>query len=488
MTEPSAEDQETAGASCAAPGKGLASTFPVPVGEIIERRTVDVVPEDERYGRTRSLFTLWFAGNLGPLTVVTGALAPSVFGLSFWWSLAALMTGHLGAGFLMALHSAQGPRLGVPQMIQSRGQFGTVGALAVILAVILMYQGFFASNLVVGAQSLREVVPALPLSGGIVVGAVVSFLLAFVGYRLLHLVGAFYAWAFGAIQLTGMVWLLTTGLPEGFLERGGFSLSGFLATMSVGALWQISSAPYVSDYSRYMPASAASIRSTLWCTYAGNVLGSLLPMVIGVTIGLAAPGTEPPAAQSQLLGAPLAQLTLWSFALITMLTNSMNLYGAVLCTVTAVQTFATGWLPGRLGRAMLGAGVGALSVLLAAAFADDFLNSYVNFLAVLQYLLVPWTVINLIDFYLVRRGEYAVADFFAPDGGRYGRVNTPALSVYLLGIAMEVPFMAQTMYTGPAAAALGGLDLGWLAGLLFTAPAYLLAVRCTARPLLRTHL
>lgn len=471
MTEPSAGDPEAAGASRAL----------VPAREIIERRTVDVVPNDERYGRPRSLFTIWFAANLGPLTVVTGALAPSAFGLSFYWSLAALMAGHVGGGFLMALHSAQGPRLGVPQMIQSRCQFGTVGALAIVVAVILMYQGFFASNLIVGAQSLREVVPALPLRGGILVGASVSFLLAFVGYRLIHLTGAFYAWLFGAVQLTGMMWLLTAGLPAGFLERGGFSWSGFVGMVSVGALWQISSAPYVSDYSRYMPASAASIRSTLWFTYAGNVLGSLLPMVIGAAIGAAAPGIQPPAAQEQLLGAPLAQLTLWSYALITMLTNSMNLYGGVLCTITAVQTFATHWLPGRPGRALVGAGAGALSVLAAAAFADNFLNSYVNFLAILQYLLVPWTVINLIDFYLVRRGKYAVADFFAPTGGRYGRVNTPALSVYLLGIVVEIPFMAQTMYTGPAATALGGIDLAWLAGLLFTAPAYLLAVRYTTR-------
>ena len=50
----------------------------------------------------------------------------------------------------MALHPAQGPRLGIPQMIQSRAQFGFYGAVVPILLVIMMYIGFFASSGVLG--------------------------------------------------------------------------------------------------------------------------------------------------------------------------------------------------------------------------------------------------------------------------------------------------------------------------------------------------
>lgn len=449
------------------------------VEPVLERRTIDAVPASERHGRTRDLFTIWFSANLGPLTVVTGALAPTAFGLSFWWSLAALLVGHLGGGFLMALHSAQGPQLGVPQMIQSRGQFGSVGALAVVLVVIVMYQGFFASNLVVGAQSLNEVAPAVGRDEGVVLGALVSLVVAVVGYRLMHRIGALTSWVFGAVQLAGAAWLLFGGLPDGFLDRGGFSLAGFLGMVSVGALWQIAYAPYVSDYSRYMPADKAGIRSTLWCTYAGCVLGSLIPMVGGAAIGLAG-GDDPIAAQSDLLGSPLGQITLWSFALVTMLTNSMNLYGAVLCAVTAVQTFAHRWLPRATGRAVIGGALTALSVVLALALADSFMTSYLNLIYVLQYVLIPWTAINLVDFYLVRHGQYDVASFFAKDGGIYGRWNVTALAVYALGILAEIPFMAQSLYTGPLAHALGDTDLGWIAGLVVTVPAYLLAVRLTA--------
>lgn len=164
----------------------------------------------------------------------------------------------------------------------------------------------------------------------------------------------------------------------------------------------------------------------------------------------------------------------------------MNLYGAVLCAVTAVQTFAHRWLPRATGRAVIGAVLTALSVVLALALADSFMTSYLNLIYVLQYVLIPWTAINLVDFYLVRHGSYDVASFFARDGGIYGRWNVTALAVYALGILAEIPFMAQSLYTGPLAHALGDTDLGWIAGLVVTVPAYLLAARLTASPTTRS--
>ena len=57
----------------------------------------------------------------------------------------------------------------------------------------------------------------------------------------------------------------------------------------------------------------------------------------------------------------------------------------------------------------------------AIAYQSTFLTSYYNFILFLLYLLVPWTSINLVDFYLVRHGHYDVPSFFRQDGGEYGR-------------------------------------------------------------------
>ncbi len=45
----------------------------------LERYTIAAIPESERHGRPRDLFTIWFSSNIMPLTFVTGALAPVAF-------------------------------------------------------------------------------------------------------------------------------------------------------------------------------------------------------------------------------------------------------------------------------------------------------------------------------------------------------------------------------------------------------------------------
>ena len=65
----------------------------------------------------------------------------------------------------MALHAAQGPRLGVPQMVQSRGQFGARGAAFVVALVVFMYLGYAGTALVTGGQSLHAILPALDPRG-----------------------------------------------------------------------------------------------------------------------------------------------------------------------------------------------------------------------------------------------------------------------------------------------------------------------------------
>ena len=64
-----------------------------------------------------------------------------------------------------------------------------------------------------------------------------------------------------------------------------------------------------------------------------------------------------------------------------------------------------------------------LSLAGALLSKDSFLDNYTDFILLLLYVLVPWTAINLVDYYLLRHGEYDVASFFRQDGGFYGRVN-----------------------------------------------------------------
>ena len=133
----------------------------------IEHHTIFPIPLDQRHGKARQLFSLWFGANLNVLTIVTGALATTVFHQSFFYGTLAIVVGNLIGTVFMALHAAQGPRLGVPQMVQSRGQFGARGAAFVIAIVLFMYVGYGATALVTGGQSLHAIVPAISVRGGI---------------------------------------------------------------------------------------------------------------------------------------------------------------------------------------------------------------------------------------------------------------------------------------------------------------------------------
>ncbi|MGA8459030.1 MAG: cytosine permease, partial [Streptosporangiaceae bacterium] len=238
----------------------------------LERRTIDIIPLEERHGKPRDLFTIWFSSNIMPLTFVTGALAPAVFGLNFWWSLIAIVLGNVVGALFMALHSAQGPRLGVPQMIQSRAQFGYFGALLVVLVAVVMYVGFFASNLVLGGQSINQLASGVSIDWGIIICAVVSLVITIFGYDMIHAVNRWAVVLFGGVMILSLIFIAGVhGLPADFLSTGHFSGGGFLSSVSLGVLWQIAYAPYVSDYSRYMPPNNQA-GSTFWMSYWGTVL------------------------------------------------------------------------------------------------------------------------------------------------------------------------------------------------------------------------
>jgi len=76
---------------------------------------------------------------------------------------------------------------------------------------------------------------------------------------------------------------------------------------------------------------------------------------------------------------------------------------------------------------------------------------------------VPWSAINLVDYYLVKRGRYDVQSFFTPDGV-YGRIQWWACICYVITLAVQVPFLDQLFYVGPLVSSLGGADISWIVG------------------------
>jgi purine-cytosine permease-like protein len=111
---------------------------------------------------------------------------------------------------------------------------------------------------------------------------------------------------------------------------------------------------------------------------------------------------------------------------------------------------------------------------LALSNATSVLN---NSLIIMLYLLAPWTSVNLMDFYFVRHGKFAIADFFKPSG-IYGIWGVRGIVSYLVGIAVEIPFMLiPGVYQSPGATWLKSVDISWIIGLFVAGGLYFILTR-----------
>src|SRR3954451_7053386 len=166
-------------------------------------------------------------------------------------------------------------------------------------------------------------------------------------------------------------------------------------------------------------------RSTFSSTSAGTAMRGSILMVAGVLAGAIAPDGDPLAVITQYTGS-IAWLVMIIFFLGAVDASVINLYGPALCFVTLIQTFKADWLPGARARAVVTLMWMAIALYLALFLADRFLANYSNFVLMLLYVLVPWSVINLVDYYLIKRAHYDVPSFFEARGGIYGQVIWPA--------------------------------------------------------------
>ena len=199
-------------------------------------------------------------------------------------------------------------------------------------------------------------------------------------------------------------------------------------------------------------------------------------MCLGVTIGLVTPGGDVIAgmiAYVPEMGSVFILILVISISAI----NSMNLYCGVLTLISFIQTFIPSFMPLAKGRIAISFLLIAIALWIGIKASSNFLPIFINFIFLLIYVLIPWTAVNLVDYYWVRHGEYDVDSFFHQDGGIYGKFNVMAVSAYIFGVIVQVPFIATDLYTGPIAKALDGADVSWVVGLILTSIFYLMGIK-----------
>jgi purine-cytosine permease-like protein len=233
---------------------------------LIEKRSIDYVPRAERHGKVWHLWPVWFSGDANLATLAVGVLGITLGGNLLWTTVAVVLGCALGT-FFMAFHSTQGPQLGLPQMIQSRPQFGYVGALLVWAVALIAYIGYSAFNEVLAAQTFHQVSGNISSSSPtvMVLLGTTGAALAALGYKKIHLAQRSFAYLIIAILLVftlGAVFKL--GLPASQWDPAGFKPVPFLTELFAAASYQLSWSIYVSDYSRYLPRDVGTRESFWW--------------------------------------------------------------------------------------------------------------------------------------------------------------------------------------------------------------------------------
>jgi nucleobase:cation symporter-1, NCS1 family len=439
------------------------------VRRYVENRHIDHIPPAARHGKPWHQLVFWFGANVNVFNVVLGGVCVSI-GLTFWWALAAITAGTLIGALLIALHATQGPKLGVPQSIQSRGQFGFYGAAFMFPAVLLLNVGFIAAELVIQAQSMTGVTASLSMPAWILVLAVPSVVIGVFGYRWIHRVMQATAVVVGISLVIMFAQGLQHALPASETTLARPSAGLFLAGVALLTIDMLSFGPFVSDYTRYLPAKTNGHR-LFWAIYTGNIVATIGSCAIGAYLTALLPSLGTVAAVGKISGK-------WALIIMALSLVNANTFNAYTGSFQVIS-FASMWRRFKAEsvtvRLIPFLGVMAAGVVVACFGYQHFVSNLSNFLDVILVLFIPWSAVNLADYFLVRHGSYDVASFFTA-GGVYGRFAWRGLLAYVIGLAAEWPFVSQPDYTGPLVKPLGGADISWLVGWFAAALVYLALV------------
>ncbi|WP_044874477.1 cytosine permease [Pseudomonas sp. LFM046] len=463
-----------------------ARTAETGAGLAIEGHSIDYIPESERHARLSSQGPFWFLGNFHFFTISIGFVGPSL-GLSALWTTLAGALGIMFGTLFMAFHGSQGPEMGLPQMIQSRAQFGYRGVVLALLATLFVFVGFNVVNVSLIMDGLHNVFGIEPVPVACAVIAV-GALLSIYGHDLMHKA---FKWA---LMLTLPLYSLVTialmfGAGQGDAPAAqpsnlGFSWVAFATQFAIAASYNISYAPYVSDYSRYLPRHTSRAK-LIAAVFLGASLSGAWMIGLGAWLAQLLQASDALVALDRVgsslmpgLGHVLVLVSVAGFLPVI----ALNTYSAMLTLLTGVDSVR------RINptpRARVLSILVITLVLLACVLSirGNGISILNTFLVLMLYFLVPWTAVNLVDYFGVRKGRYAIPHFFTPNG-IYGAWQMRGILAYAVGFVCMIPFFyiydaaaGKEVFAGPIARMLDGVDIAWLVGLLVSGLTYFLLSR-----------
>ncbi|MFG2640167.1 purine-cytosine permease family protein [Streptomyces sp. NPDC048370] len=462
------------------PRPGAQGAHPAPPGAErpgrVEVHGIDHIPDAERHGRPRELFSVWAAANVNYLSLVIGG-ALVLMGLSLWQALAVIVVGNL-FWLLTGVLAMSGPAAGAPSEVITRTMYGVRGN-RVNNAVTgwMISVCYFALNLAAAASAAFALVAktGLPTNTAVKVAVVlaiagITLTISVYGHALivkLYLpITLALAAAFGVVAYAVLLHADFAYAPEARLSGVDLwaTLLAGVTLIAAGPLSYTTSA----DFSRYLPRTASSRAVAGW-TALGGFLPSVAVCSLGALAATAVDMTDPQTALEGILPGWFTPVFLLALVLGTVAINALTAYSAGL----ALQAVG---IRIRRSLSVIVDGAVASGLTLYALLVSNFLDTVSNVLQLTVVLLGPATALYATDIAL-RRNRYdglALMDESPASPFWYtGGVSLPGALALAAGVT-SAALCVNTLYTGPIAAALGGVDLALPVGIVVTSGCYVL--------------
>lgn len=409
----------------------------------IELHSIDYVPDTERHGKVTHLGAIWFVSNINasprwPPASRPSRSAPASSGPSSRRSSGRCSEPSSWPSTQRKVHSWGFRSWSISPWMQ--GYLGA--AVTVWVFALINYIAYNTSDALLSGDAFHELF-GINTNVGYFIAALIAAVIALFGYHWIHRVNRVPHLATHPLVVTLSVAALKDGrLTAETWALGDFQPAPFMTVFVIVAGFQLGWAPYVSDYSRYLPASVG-VRSTFWWTYLPSAVSGLWVFALG-SIMYAAAG--PDATRRGLGRRPSSSISDWlgrnalrtSSSLHLLSVMAINQYGRMMSMIS-IRDSIKPVAPSRRIRVIpasascsspSGSSLGFVGI-------ERFNSFYGNVLIFLAYAFTTWTSINLVDYFFVRRGRYSIKEMFNPHG-MYGRWGWRGQAAYLGALVVLV--------------------------------------------------
>lgn len=441
---------------------------------------LQVVPEQAKTKSLWGQFWVWFGANVAPINWLLGALGVQM-GLGLWETFAVIVVGNLIGMSVFGCMVLLGQRTGLTGMLLGRRVFGRVGNYlpSVIQSVVVV--GWCAVNTWV----VLDLVTALLMKVGLVdsisghfalkaaIGGVVMIIQVIISLFGYKAISTFEKWTvpptvailvimtIAAWGFMGVDWNFSGNIARGTTDHFA-ALSSIMTAIGIG--WGFTWLTYACDYSRFVSKDVSRRK-----LFAASALGQFIPVcwlgLLGATLATKSGSIDP----GQLIVDNFGALAIPVLLLVVhgpIATNILNIYSFTL----SVQC-----LDLRVNRRVINIFVGAFAWFGVCLFLSlsDIGNTLDGWLSSVAGWTAVWGGIMIIHFFVIERSRNDfshVLDEKSKDGAAL--VRWQALAAFFAGLLMCWAMSYGSLFQGPIASAMGGVDLSWFGGMLTSGLVY----------------